>query len=183
MKIVKQQLSENLASNVRALILDCEKLKNLTDIQLNQKRSDGGWSVAQVLAHLSFYSDFYLPLLEKVPHENKINQTDFKSGWLGNYFTKLMEPGSGEGVSKKMKSPTNAIPQNRDYSPEILDKFLSDQHRLLGVLKQLNQMDLNARLPISISKLIRLKTGDVLRFVITHEQRHFKQINRLLPEL
>ncbi len=179
----KIELGESLASAVREIILDGEKLKALTLSQFNQKRSDGGWSVAQVIAHLNFYSDFYLPLLEKADKGNQVSQLDFHPGWLGNYFTKLMAPDSRGAISKKMKSPANATPHSRDYALDSLEKFLGDQQRLLNVLKDINRADLNSRLPISISKLIRLKMGDVLRFVVAHEQRHFVQINGLLKEL
>jgi hypothetical protein len=39
------------------------------------------------------------------------------------------------------------------------------------------------RLPISISKLIKLKAGDTFRFLIAHQQRHFVQLQNAMNVL
>lgn len=178
-----KQLCEDLAAEIRTIIHEAESLRSLTEIQFNQKRKDGGWSVAQVLTHLNFYSAFYLPHLERVIAEHEGNSIHFSSGWLGRYFTKLMRPDGRGDVSKKMKAPGNATPTDTHYKMMVLDTFIADQHRLLHLLKQSGNANLNVRVPISISKLIRLKAGDTYQFLVAHEQRHFVQISRLLKEI
>ena len=56
----KKQLIEDLAADVRQIILEAERIRELSEEQFNKKRTDGGWSVGQVIEHLHFYSHFYL---------------------------------------------------------------------------------------------------------------------------
>jgi uncharacterized damage-inducible protein DinB len=179
-QISRQQLIDGLSSDVREIILRAEKLKRLTKEQLNRKREDGGWSVGQVLDHLNIYSAFYLPVMTKAQQEHSHStEPVFRSGWLGNYFTKLMKPAKDGSIASRMKSPRNARPAKEDYSHDVLEQFIEDQHTLLELLQFSAGADLRSRVPISLSPLIRLKLGDTLRFVVAHEQRHFGQIERL----
>lgn len=178
--ILKKQRLEELASDVRQIILEAERIREISEKQFNQKRNDGGWSIAQVLEHMLFYSRFYLPHLERSLAMQKPDQKQFKSGWLGSYFTQLMKPDDNGVVKSKMKAPSNAKPQDKNYSWQTLESFIAAQHQLLQILKDMEHSDWNMRLPISISRMIRLKAGDVLQFVIAHEQRHMLQIHKML---
>jgi len=140
--------------------------------------TNGGWSIAQCLEHLNTYGDFYLPEIAKALHGNQIVDSDpqFKSGWLGHYFTHMMQPGSG----KKMKAFKNHIPADHPDAPRVIATFIQQQEILLQYLRLARQADLHKRLPISISKLIRLQLGDVFQFVIAHNERHIQQAKRHL---
>jgi uncharacterized damage-inducible protein DinB len=178
-------LLDSLSADVRDIILAAEKLRKLPTDLLTQSPGPGRWSIAQVLAHLNFYSRFYLDAIEKKLH---LHQTKpaiaFHPGWLGNYFTNLMKPGAGNSISKKMKSPKNAEPEQQPDAAKELQAFLMHQHHLLNLLQVAKSADLQAmRIPTTLTKLIRLRLGDTFRFLIAHEQRHLVQIENTLSRL
>ncbi len=174
-------LLDELSSDVRTILVYTETLKTKSEIELNKPAANGGWSAAQVLAHLNFYASYYLPEIEKAMSNSDAEaKTFFKSGWLGNYFTNLMAPKADGQVKSKMKSPKNAIPAETLDGKKELETFIAYQHQLLNVLEIAKKVNLNKlRIATSLSTLIKLKLGDTFRFVIAHEQRHIEQIKRL----
>jgi hypothetical protein len=80
-----------------------------------------------------------------------------------------------------MASPTHHIPDHGlDAQPELV-AFIAQQHRLLVLLEKARTLDLGrTRVPISTTRLVRLKLGDTIRFFIVHEQRHFVQVTHTL---
>ena len=130
----------------------------------------GGWSIAQCLDHLNSYGDYYLPRLRNVMQMEKTSDTLFKSGWLGNYFTKTMEPSE-----KKYKAIKGHIPVKDLNATRVVAKFIDQQEELLLLLREAANGNLNRRIPITISPLIRLKAGDIFRFLIAHNERHVQQ--------
>lgn len=140
------------------------------------------WSVAQVLEHLNFYARHYITAIEQKLHLNQSNPTvDFHSGWLGNYFCNIMKPTDEGVISKKMKALSNAVPSKQLDVKQVLDEFISHQHHLLNLLQIAKNANLgDIRIPTSLNKFIALKLGDTFRFFITHQQRHFVQINAIV---
>jgi hypothetical protein len=52
---------------------------------------------------------------------------------------------------------------------------------LLSLLHQARRIDLTKiRIPISLTKYIKLKLGDVFMFLIAHNMRHIKQAERAI---
>ena len=82
---------------------------------------------------------------------------------------------------KKMKSPKDHSPAHILPSHEVIAEFISQQEKLLQLLRDAASTDLGKiKVPISISKFIRLKLGDTFHFFIIHEYRHFLQAQRAL---
>ncbi len=175
-------LLDELSSDVRTILVYTETLKSKSEAELNKPAVNGGWSAAQVLAHLNFYARYYLPEIEKgMSRMDRASNGFFKSGWFGNYFTKLMLPKADGRVKSKMKSPKNAVPANNPDARKELDTFIAYQHQLLNVLEIAKKSNLGKiKIATSLTKLIKLKLGDTFRFVIAHEQRHVEQMKRLL---
>ncbi len=104
---------------------------------------------------------------------------DFKSSWIGNFFTQLMLPKDAEGTVRKMKAPRNHTPLANDNSEAAIALFIAQQEKLLQLLEQGRKIDLRkAKTPISISRLIKLPLGDTFRFLIAHNHRHVLQAKR-----
>lgn len=179
-----KQLLDQLAADVRQILLETEALKSYSDEELRQQPEAGSWSVAEVLAHLNYYARFYIDAVEtQLNGHETTSQQQFRPGWFGNYFTKSIGPSPDGEVRNKMNTPSDARP----LAPESLDpktelqEFIDHQHQLLNLLKIARSADLGKiRVPISLTRFIRLKLGDTFRFVIAHEQRHFQQINRVV---
>jgi hypothetical protein len=174
-------LLESLEADTRQLILIAIQLQNADPDILLKQPAPGKWSVAQVLEHLNSYGRYYLPAIEKSLKEDKPAKENFKPGWLGNYFTRMMKPGEDGKIANKMNAPRNHRPPENIDSKPVCDNFIAQQQRLLILLDQAKQKNIGSiRTPVSVSRFIKLKSGDTFRFFIAHEQRHFIQIGNVL---
>jgi DinB superfamily len=150
--------------------------------QLNRQPAPNAWSAAQCLEHLNVYGRYYLPALKKaINNAEKLPSSTFKSGWLGDYFYRLMLPNT-EGVLKsKMKAPKDAIPPTQLNATVVIAEFIDQQEQLLQLIEQARAVNIGSvRIPISLTKWIRLKLGDTFLFVTAHNERHILQAERAL---
>ena len=123
------------------------------------------------------YNRYYLPAIEKamVPITHDTNAW-FIPGFLGNYFTKMMMPKDIYEVKNKMKAAKAYTPTKGVNVEAVFNEFLQHQQKLLQLLEVARRRNLNSiRIPITLTKLVRLKLGDTFRFLIAHEQRHMIQ--------
>ena len=66
----------------------------------------------------------------------------------------------------------------------MINEFIEQQQQLWTLLDRARQYNLNeVRIPITLSKLIKLKLGDTFRFLVAHEQRHMIQARNAIHEL
>jgi hypothetical protein len=152
------------------------KFKQLKDDQLNFRNSPDEWSVLECIEHLNLYGDFYLPEIERQVIVSKGGRKSgtFKSGIIGNYFANLMKV--KDGKVKKLKSPKDKNPVNRDLTITSLERFLKQQELLKSLLQQAKTVDLTrTKVPISLTKFIKLRLGDTFRFFVYHIERHICQ--------
>jgi len=152
--------------------------QNLSAEELLKQAASGGWSIAQCLWHLNSYGDYYLPKIKSGLAKKYPASADFKSTWLGNYFTQMMKPGA---QMKKYKAFKNHVPPGELNAHKVVAEFIQQQEQLLTYLKQARQTDMNRiRIPISVLSWIKLKLGDVFQFIIAHDERHLQQARRNL---
>lgn len=167
--IIEEQVESHLTDVVK-------KFQNLPAEVLLKSASNGGWSVAQCLWHLNSYGDYYLPKIKSGLTKNYPANPQFKSTWLGGYFTRIMKPGP---QMKKFKAFKSHLPPVEMDPHKIVAEFILQQEQLLDYLKQARQTDLNKiRIPISILKWVKLKLGDVFQFIVAHNERHLQQAKR-----
>lgn len=156
------------------------KFSNYSQAQLSWKPNEGTWSLNEVFAHLNNYATYYhtafLERIEKTrfrsPREN------FASSPLGRSAWQSMKLGKQNNVKRKFNAP-------KAYNPSVnpsmvkeqeVQDFLKAQHELLTVLEKSIAVSLRkVKVPISISKIIRLRLGDALLFVAYHNERHMQQ--------
>lgn len=177
--INKTQLLNRLEDRVEQHIREAVSIfQNLPASVLLRPAENGGWSAAQCLDHLNGYGNYYLPLIKKGldSHKEYPSRSTFRSSWLGNYFTRMMEPETGK---KKMKAFKNHIPSSQLDAYFVVAEFIQQQEALLKYLKKAETADLNKiRIPVSIAKFIKLNLGDVFQFIIAHNERHIQQSKR-----
>ena len=184
MKIQQEELLESLKKDVEVLLECADFFRNEIDALLIPP-VPGKWSIAQILEHLNGYGRIYLPIINK---EISISQSKrvawFNSGFLGNYFTNMMKPKDVFEIKNKMKTLKSHTPDNNLNPGKVLDEFVEQQHQFLQLLDMAKLKDLNAvRVPLSITKFIKLKLGDTFRFLIAHEQRHFVQARNAIKTI
>lgn len=161
---------------------DVQSFKNLTDNQLNLKRTTESWSILECIEHLNRYGNFYIPeISERLKHSTFKRTPTFKTGILGNYFAKSMLP---KEKLNKMKTFKSMNPNNSLLDRQVLDTFIQQQESLINLLKDAKNTDLTKiKTAISISKLIKLRLGDTFRIVIYHNLRHMVQAKKVLNSL
>ncbi len=174
-------LLDRLDADARHVLLEAENLKPLSEVRLNHQPAPKSWSAAQVLEHMNVYNRYYLPAMEKALSEAPpvSGKSVFTSGWLGGYFTRLMQVDARGAVKRKMRAPKMAVPHETLDAHAVLAEAIGHQHQLLKLLKIAGAVDLGAvRVPVSIAKFIRLKLGDAFGFFVAHEVRHMAQWKR-----
>jgi len=151
---------------------------------LEAKPGEGKWSVAQVLEHLNHYNRYYLAAIKNqlIKYPDGKSQPFYKPGWLGAYFTRLMDPAGAR--KKKMQSPKNYSPSSAPDCEREITEFICGEETLLMLLeKSRNKNLMNIRVPISLNRFIRLQLGDTFHFLVAHQQRHFLQIQEILDSV
>lgn len=146
---------------------------------LNFKEAPEKWSILECLEHLNRYGDFYLPELEKAVSSKKVSGDSliFKSGVLGNYFANLMKVKNGKII--KMRTPGDKNPAGSSLSPVTIERFIKQQEKLKSLLEQARNVDLTrTKVPVSLTKFLKLRVGDTFRFFIYHIERHILQAEK-----
>lgn len=171
-------LIRSLTKQAGQIIKQVEELKNYDLDKLMWKENENSWSILECLEHLNLYGEFYLPQIErKMKGSNSKSDIEFKSGLLGNYFSKTMLP---KEKLNKMKTFKDKDPLNAKLNKSVIDKFLDQQFKFLDLLDRSRNVSLNkVKIQTSISSLITLKLGDTFQFFINHTIRHLKQIEKI----
>lgn len=159
-------------------------VNKMSSEQLNWIPNPGVWSVAQVLAHLNEYGRYYHPAFLKRIENTRFTSTKegFVSSPLGRSAWKSMKLGNAKNVKRKFKAQKGYNPVFdkgliKGNEPEI---FMEQQVELLNIIEKAESVNLKrVKIPISISKIVRLRLGDALLFVVYHNQRHIQQILNL----
>ena len=154
------------------------KFRDLREDQLNFKEAPERWSILECIEHLNRYGDFYLPEIEKAILGAPPRTSVFRSGAIGNWFANLMKVKNGRIV--KMKTPGDKNPVGSKLTKLTLDRFLKQQDMLKSLLNQARNVDLTrTKVPISLTKFIKLRLGDTFRFFTYHIERHVIQAERI----
>lgn len=179
-----KDLLSSLSKDVNALLKRLEEVKQLDSSLLLTQPTTDKWSVIQVLEHLNSYNRYYLPEIEKSLQSEQPLNLQFKSGWFGDYFTKMMMPGKDGKVANKMNAPKDHRPITDLDAEGVIAEFIAGEQKLLVLFQQASSTDIGMlKVPISISRFIKLKLGDTFRFLIAHQQRHFIQLENTLSQL
>jgi uncharacterized damage-inducible protein DinB len=184
-KFKSEDLLNELTTDVRRIKESAEFFQNADQTKMAYSTDKQKWSVVQILEHFNAYNRHYLPLIEKelaVVTQN--NNAWFESGYWGEKFTKMMKPTNVYQVKNKMKAMKAYTFSNNLNIDTVLKEFQAHQDKLIKLLEMAKSRDLNAiRIPITLTSLIKLKLGDLFRFLIAHEQRHMIQARNTLKEM
>jgi DinB superfamily len=146
---------------------------------LRQRPAPASWSILECLEHLNRYSRYYNPALTQAlqrPHPAPMAPTEIKYSWLGGKSVELMRPTN----VKKSTTLTRMNPLGSSLDDRVLDEFDQHQNCLLVLLAQAQAADLNrAAVPVEFFRLLKLRLGETLEFVVVHQQRHLQQAQRV----
>ncbi|WP_090786684.1 DinB family protein [Pedobacter sp. ok626] len=179
-KMTSNQLIDDLLVTTKNSTQAVQKLKQFELLKLSERNAPNEWSILECIEHLNLYGSFYLPAIEKAILSQKTihNSCVFKSGILGNYFVNLVK--LKQAKIKKMSTAKTMDPFEKQLTITTIDRFLKQQERLKSLLEQARYVDITkAKTPISISRFIKLRLGDILRFMVYHIERHVAQANKI----
>jgi len=184
-KFKSEELIDQLEKDIHQIILAAEHLKSADEVKLSYPPEEGKWSVAQVLEHLNMYNRHYLPIMEReMAPISKETSAWFVSGLFGNYFANKMMPKNIFEINNTMKTAKAFYPSRGLHIETVFNEFFQQQNKILQLLQVARRRNLNTiRIPVSFSKLIRLKLGDAFRFLVAHEQRHMIQARNTIKSL
>jgi hypothetical protein len=159
--------------------------RKLSQEQLSWRPNPGVWSVAEALAHLNEYGNYYHPAFKKKIENTRFTSTKeaFVSSPLGRSAWKSMKLGNAKNIKRKFKAqkgynPTVEPSLIRGNEPE---QFITYQEDLFTIFEAAQNVNMKrVKIPISISKIVRLRLGDALLFVVYHNQRHVQQVLNLV---
>lgn len=175
----KEDLKKELYDLLKAQLVCVGDLKCLSIDELNLKIAPRSWSILECIAHLNLYFDFYIPEIQKsLSNHKKSNKSNFRSGIIGSYFVNIIKPTSS---NKPMKTSNEMNPVGSNLD---IDEFLKFEKNMIKVIELLNlSISYNwntVKTKVSISKYVKIRIGDTFRFIVYHNERHFKQIENIL---
>ena len=181
--MTNQALLNNLQKDVENITLIVDKeFKILTISELNQKENVDKWSVLECLEHLNRYAAYYNQAIKTALQSAKSDSSEssYKNGWFGKMSIDMMSPEN----MKKQKAITKFNPVGSQLDKTVLTQFLTYQQELLSFIATAKSKNINQRkVPVEFFKLMKMKIGDALTFVVTHEQRHILQAQGVLKKL
>ncbi len=179
-----------LITEMKGIIQEADRFLNqtiypLSEEQLTWKLSKNHWSIMDILAHLNAFSEYYLPTFEQKLSKTKYTapSEDFISTPLGKATWKAMKLGKFKNVKRKLKSPKNYNPVLFPHliKTNTVEIFQEYQTNTLSLLDRLDSVNLKrVKIPLMISKIIRLRFGDALMYLIYHHERHVEQMKQLV---
>lgn len=184
-KFKTEDLLNELKADVHKIIASAEQMMEADKPKLVYQCSKKEWSVVQVMEHLNAFNRFYLPHIERaLAARNDTRNAWFNSGFWGDYLTKSMKPTNVFEIKNKMKSMKSYSFPNSLNVNSVFNEFLQHQQKLLDLMDASKDRDLNAiKIPVTISKMIKLKLGDTFRFLVAHEQRHMVQARNTIRKV
>lgn len=162
-----------------------ERLLNLTDEQRKWRKDPSSWNINEIFAHLNEYAAYYHKAFARKIERTRFRtpRENFISSPLGRSAWKSMKLGNLQNVKRKMKSPRSYNPSfnNGMVSGQDAQAFETGQLELLNIIESAAKINIRkAKIPISISKIVRLRFGDALLFVVYHNERHVQQALNLI---
>lgn len=157
-----------------------KKFLHFSEEQKKWRSTDASWNLVEIFAHLNQYALFYHTAFRTRIGNTKFREfkENFVSSPLGRSAWSSIKLGNARNVKRKFKA-------QRNYNPSIdpslisgndIQDFITNQNDLLEIIDLAKTVNIRkAKVPIAISKIIRLRLGDALLFVTYHNERHIQQ--------
>lgn len=162
-----------------------KKLSHLAPNQINWKPNSDSWNISEILAHLNTYTRFYNKTISERLKTTRHNTSSefFVSSPLGKSVWNGMKLGKQKNIKRRFKSPKNFNPVYTEglISENPVGEYIQLQNDFLGIVEEAKNFNLRkVKTGLSISKIVKLRLGDVLLFIAYHNERHIQQILNVL---
>ncbi|MEX2513839.1 MAG: DinB family protein [Cyclobacteriaceae bacterium] len=158
-----------------------ETLKKSDLIGLNKKPDPKSWSVSEIIAHLIKVNTSYFPTFDNIISKEYKTPLIGKIPFLGRKMGELLLQAMSS--SKKTKTFTEWIPNEKMYDQSLYDAFFNQQHELSSYVQQLEPF-LGKKFMISSPATFLVVYGldQAIEIILAHEKRHLEQVKLLLND-
>jgi uncharacterized damage-inducible protein DinB len=150
--------------------------QHLTDIQAGFRPPSGGWTIAEILEHISIVEGQLLQLI--VSLLKKTEQTT-EAHAPAQPFDISLQSIIEEGRTQKYTTRDKYVPTGRVTVPESLGKLRDYNAQLVALKPRLESVDLTIS-TFPHWTFGQLNLGQWLAFIVHHEERHLVQIQSIL---
>jgi hypothetical protein len=173
------ECSANWRNRTAGLVARARALGGVAPAALTRHRN-GGWSAAQILEHLVLASESYLAVMRQHVETAAAVADAAALTWRPRL--------GGRILVRSMLSPRR-LPAPRGFRPtpaarpHVIEAFIEEMRELQALLDRAAPLSWNRiRFGSPVFGLLRLNFGDGCLVLITHAERHFGQIDRVLAE-
>jgi hypothetical protein len=178
----RTSLITELLDRTELLKANTQVFFRLTDEQLHYRPAPGKWSIAEIYGHLNLSMDASIrTILFRITKAPDTPGDEYCSSWLGDWaYSVIMPRPDGSVFRLKARRAQCPDPSKLD-AREGLEAFQRHCDALDDILRHVAGKDLRRiRIPFFVPRLIRLRLGDVLRFLVAHGERHLLQAQRVM---
>src|SRR5687767_11452279 len=120
-----------------------ELTRGLTDAQLNWRPSDGRWSIAECIAHLTATGNVYLEPLDRAIERGHARALfggrEFQPNGIGRWMIAQMEP----PPKRKMRAMKKIAPQRVESGKALAAGFEAMHRELIARVRRATSLDLS----------------------------------------
>jgi uncharacterized damage-inducible protein DinB len=181
----KQSLITELWDRIELTKASTQPFLRLTDDQLNFRPGPAKWSITQIFGHLNITHDIYIRrILTRITLAPDVKEEHFNSSWLGDWIYGKIMPRADGSVFKLKALKSHRPPDDEQDGKEVLHRFLQQCDALDDILRHVSTKDLQRiKIPFSFTRLLHLRLGDNLRYLVAHNERHLLQAHRVMTLL
>jgi DinB superfamily len=179
----KHGLITELLDRTELIKASTQPFLRLTNDALHQSPGPGKWNIVQIFGHLNITHDIYIRrILSRITMAPDVISDSYRSSWLGDMiYEKIMPRSDGSVFKLKALKSQTAVPETGD-GKEVLESFLRKCDAIDDILRHAYTKDLQRiRIPFSFTRLLSLRLGDNLRYLIAHSERHLLQAQKAMP--
>jgi len=148
------------------------------DGAIYRRPNSEAWNAVECIAHLNRYASFYIPtIVEKLSNQPEKQVNEVKHGWFGKWSIGSMGPKEdNRDELGKMNTFKSMNTLGGDFNNRTIHQYIRHTEDWEDLLKRAHKYDLNRiKVPTTLGKLVQMRLGDILKFVLTHEKRHLIQ--------
>lgn len=179
----KQGLITELLDRTELIKASTQSFLRLSEEQLNFKSDPGRWSIAEIFEHLNICHGIYLrSILSRITKAPDVKAGEkYRSSWLGDWvYEKIMPRADGSIFKIRARKALHAGSGVLD-GQDTLHRFLQQCDMIDDILRHVSTKNLQRiKIPFSFSKLLHLRLGDSLRYLVAHCERHLLQAHRVM---
>ncbi len=152
----------------------------LSEVQLNWKPSEKGWSVAQCLEHIILSNHEFDPEFEKLAAGTRKNSfwENYSplTGWGGRFLVNAVSTDS-----KKVKAPTKRIVPPSDLPDDIVKQFVEEIAEVNKKVEACASADREKTVVTSpFLAIFTYRLDDAFTVLVEHTKRHIRQAKRVM---